>query len=99
MNHQRGETMPLVKVKEKFQVTIPAQIRKLIHLKVGDILETVIQNNTIVLKPKAVLDRESVEAAIKEGLDDCQEGRVYGPFKSVKEFEGAVEEFKKAKKR
>jgi AbrB family looped-hinge helix DNA binding protein len=90
--------MPLVKVKEKFQVTIPIQIRKLIHLEVGDILEMVARDNTIVFKPKSVVDRESVDAAIKEGLKDCQEGRLYGPFKSVEEFEAGVEKFKKSRK-
>ncbi len=90
--------MPLVKVKEKFQVTIPIQIRKLIHLEVGDILEMVTRDNTIVFKPKTIVDRESVDAAVKEGLKDCQEGRLYGPFKSVEEFKVGVEKFKKSRK-
>ncbi|MCK5784419.1 MAG: AbrB/MazE/SpoVT family DNA-binding domain-containing protein [Desulfobacterales bacterium] len=31
--------MPLVKIKDKFQVTIPASIRKAIELDIGDLLE------------------------------------------------------------
>ncbi len=82
--------MSLVKVKNKFQVTIPAEIRNKVNLEVGDVLEVSIQNKNIVLKPKTVVDRESLEGAITEGLKDYQEGRVFGPFKSVKEFKAAL---------
>lgn len=49
--------MPLVKVKGKFQVTIPADIRQRLALKVGDVLEAEVEENKIVLKPKTVVDR------------------------------------------
>jgi len=78
--------MPLVKVKEKFQVTIPTILRKAVRLSVGDLLEAEAKGNTIVFKPKAVVDRESVEAAIEEGLADLKAGRVSPAFASVKEF-------------
>jgi hypothetical protein len=38
MKHQGDEDMPLVKVKEKFQVTIPTALRKAVRLSVGDLL-------------------------------------------------------------
>jgi AbrB family looped-hinge helix DNA binding protein len=82
--------MSLVKVKNKFQLTIPAEIRDKVKLEVGDILEVTVQNKNIVLKPKVVVDRNSLEAAIAEGLEDYEEGRVFGPFKSVKEFKEAL---------
>ena len=50
--------MPLVKIKEKFQITLPAELREVLHLAVGDLLEATIQDNVIVLKPKIVVDRE-----------------------------------------
>ena len=40
--------MPMIKVKEKFQVTIPNAIRKEADLAVGDYLEVVIEGSTIV---------------------------------------------------
>ena len=49
--------MPLVKVKEKFQITLPVELREVLHLAVGDLLEATIQDNVIVLKPKDVVDR------------------------------------------
>jgi AbrB family looped-hinge helix DNA binding protein len=51
--------MPLVKVKEKFQVTIPAEVREAVPLAVGDILEATVQGTTIVLTPKVVVDRQA----------------------------------------
>jgi AbrB family looped-hinge helix DNA binding protein len=82
--------MPLVRVKEKFQVTIPNSLRKTIPLAVGDVLEAEIRGKAIVLKPKAVVDRATVEAAIKEGLDDLSAGRLYGPYKTLREFKRAL---------
>jgi len=49
--------LPLVKVKEKFQITLPAELREVLHLAVGDLLEATIQGQTIVLKPMDVVDR------------------------------------------
>ena len=37
--------MPLVKVKEKFQVTIPTALRKAVRLSVGDLLEAEAKGN------------------------------------------------------
>jgi AbrB family looped-hinge helix DNA binding protein len=58
MPHQGVLTLPLVKVKEKFQITLPAELREVLHLAVGDLLEATIEDNVIVLKPKVVIDRE-----------------------------------------
>ena len=46
--------MPLVKVKPKFQVTIPTEVREAVQIAVGDILEATVQGMTIVFTPKAV---------------------------------------------
>ena len=66
----RGElTLPLVKVKEKFQVTIPMELREALHLTVGDLLEATIQGQTIVLKPKDVVDRAQARQQLIEVMD------------------------------
>ncbi len=66
----RGEpTLPLVKVKEKFQVTIPTELREALHIAVGDILEATIENETIVLKPKAVVDRKQAWNGVIEVME------------------------------
>jgi len=78
--------VPLTKVKEKSQVTIPTAVRTAARLSVGDILEATVKNNVIVLKPKVMVDREAIEAAIAEGLADLKAGRVSPAFSNVKEF-------------
>ena len=78
--------MPLVTIKTKFQVTLPVELREQLHLEEGDLLEATVERNSIVFKPKVVVDREHVEATIAEGLRDYKEGRGEGPFKTVKEF-------------
>ena len=41
--------------------------------------------------------KSSTEFAIEEGLRDLQEGRVHGPFSSVKEFKKYLKNFKSVK--
>ncbi len=79
--------MPLIKVKSKFQLTIPNSIRKEASLAVGDYLEAIVEGDNIVLKPKAPAKRDAaVEAAIEAGLRAYEEGRVTPAFSSMKEF-------------
>ena len=73
--------MAVVKVKEKYQVTLPASIRQKARVAVGDLLEAKVQGKKITLTPKRLIDRELALA-----LEDVKKGRVYGPFKSVKEM-------------
>jgi len=77
--------MSLVKVKEKYQVTLPAEIRKKIGLAVGDLLEIEVKGSKITLTPKSVIDRELALA-----LEDYEEGRSIGPFSTAKTAVGAL---------
>jgi len=79
--------MPLVRVKQKFQVTIPDDVRRRVGLEVGDMLEASTKNNMITLRPKIVVDRHpAIDARLREGLADIKAGRVYGPFDSAKDL-------------
>jgi len=92
--------VPLVKVKEKYQVTLPAALRRKAGLAVGDLLEAQVQGRKITLTPKAVVDRAFVEKRLAEGLDDLKKGRVYGPFSSAREAVRSLHrETKRLKKR
>ena len=51
--------MPLVTVKPKFQVTIPARMRKVIDLHEGDVMEATIVGDGILLRPMDVVDRNA----------------------------------------
>lgn len=71
--------MLLTQVKEKFQITLPSQLRHQVALAVGDILEARVEGNKITLTPKVVVDRALIEA-----LEDEVNGRTIGPFKNLK---------------
>lgn len=91
MNHARIKkpSGPLVKVKPKFQVTIPCAVREHVRLGVGDLVEVEARHNFILIKPKVLSDRASeaeIEAAIAEGLQDIEAGRVSGPFTTADEL-------------
>ena len=79
--------MPMIKVRERFQVTIPPAICQAVDLVVGDDLEIALEGKLIVLKPQVAVKDAVTEAAIAAGLRDYQEGRVTPSFSSMEEFE------------
>ena len=84
--------MPLVKVKEKGQVTLPAKIRERHGLNVGDYVEVREEGNRIVLVPQAVAPRHpEIDGALKEALDDERAGRVTPAFKTMADLEAWLE--------
>jgi AbrB family looped-hinge helix DNA binding protein len=69
MNHQGVFALPLVKVKEKFQITLPAELRQALHLAVGDMLEATVEQDKIVLTPKAIVNRTAAWDRVIAVLD------------------------------
>ena len=53
--------MPLVTVKPKFQVTIPAKLRRGLNLREGDLLEATVVGNGILLQEE--VDRNAAAVA------------------------------------
>ncbi len=51
--------MNLVKIKDKYQVTIPEDIRKKTHCEVGELLNISLHGDEIVLKPMTVEEKYS----------------------------------------
>ena len=80
-----------MKVKEKFQITFPAELREVLHLAVGDLLEATLQDNVIVLKPKVVLDREQAWVKIEHAMASVQD-RAPNPQQSPQEQEEEIVE-------
>ena len=77
--------MPIVRIKEKFQLTIPSALRK--HLSVGDVLDARRERDGgITFVPKSLVDER-----IAEGLADIRAGRVSGPYNTVDEAMAAME--------
>ncbi|MCK4401949.1 AbrB/MazE/SpoVT family DNA-binding domain-containing protein [bacterium] len=51
--------MNLVKVRDKYQITIPEYVRKKTHCEVGELLNISLHGNEIVLKPMTVEEKYS----------------------------------------
>jgi AbrB family looped-hinge helix DNA binding protein len=49
--------MPFVKVLRGGQITMPKELREVLEIKEGDILEVQLEKNKVVLKPKVLVDR------------------------------------------
>ena len=73
--------MSLVKVKDKYQVTLPAAFRAKAGVSIGDVLEAKYQGNKLTRTPKSAVDRQ-----IEISLQEIDEGKTYGPFNSVKDL-------------
>ncbi len=85
--------MSIVKVKTKYQVTLPTDLRKLAGVTVGDLLDAQVEKGKITLSPKSIIDRH-----IAESIEDFKQGRFIGPFSTTKEALRALkDEVKKIK--
>lgn len=85
--------MALVTIKNKYQIVIPAKVRRAVSLRVGDFLEATVENGKITLSPQAVIDRKhlaKLPKGVREGLEDIRIGRVR-EFRSVAELRKDLE--------
>ena len=80
-----------VKVREKYQVTIPEDVRNKIPLKVGERVEVVARRNEIVIRPIVEVPRDQAwfwskewQEQVTKSMEDVEKGKVK-VFKSVKE--------------
>ena len=90
--------MPVIKVLRHGQITLPKELREVLGVKEGDILEAEMKENQVVLKPKTLIDKipeseselsEQGKAKIIEAIEDYEKKKMSGPFRSVKEMKKA----------
>jgi antitoxin PrlF len=77
--------MPVVKVLRHGQITLPKEIRKILGVEEGDLLELGLENAKVFLQPKVLVDKETMlskagEIKIKEALEAVEK-------KELKEFD------------
>ena len=73
--------MPVTKVTRNYQITLPAEIRKALRIREGELLDVELEGDKIVIKrfrrerPTLKLGRpitpEEIEKAIEEGMEEC----------------------------
>ena len=91
--------MALVKVRQNFQITIPAEVRK--SMKVGDYLDIEKKDGELVLKPVRMVHPDHAYFHTKEWQEgeaqadrDIAAGKTIGPFDNI---DDALDALKKAK--
>src|SRR3989344_9551751 len=78
---------PLARVKQKGQVTIPANIREELGLREGDYVEVTTEGSRVVLTPQQIAPRHpEIDTALAEGLADIKAGRVSPAFTTAEEI-------------
>lgn len=84
--------MPLVRMKEKGQVTIPAIVREQIAAHKGDVFEVAVVDGDIVLKPRQLVTRtKPSEKSDRKGVDITRWiGAGKGLFKTPEEVDAFI---------
>ena len=90
--------MPLVTIKDKFQVTIPGRVRAQVPLAVGDVLEATVEHGTIVLRPNAVVDRVELARQVERVLAETEVASEDADRSDDELLEAAVAEVAKARR-
>ena len=76
--------MSLVKVKNKFQIVIPDDVRKKLHVEVGDTLEIEENGGVLIIKPVLVIDKSQAyfwNEDWQNGEKQAEEEKKKGEFK------------------
>ena len=80
-----------VKVREKYQVTIPEEVRGKIPLKVGERVEVTARGTEIIIRPIVEIPRDQAwfwskewQEQVAQSIKDLEKGKMK-VFKSVKE--------------
>ena len=89
--------MAISKIVRNGQLTIPAQIRKILHIQDGDIVRFDVQNNQLIVTPVSVIDKdqgyfftEKWQKAVKASEKAVQQGK-YSAYSSAQDLKKDIE--------
>ena len=73
----------IAQVRQNYQITLPAQLRKRLGLKIGDLMEIALKGTKLILTPKRAIDLDQAwfwsqewQVAEREADADIKAGRV-----------------------
>lgn len=85
--------MPVVKVKNKYQIVIPEGVRKKLKVKIGDTLEIEERDGVLIIKPVMIIDKAQAyfwKEKWQKGEKEAEEAKKKGKFKDFKKAKEAV---------
>ena len=71
----------IVKIGLSRQIAIPKKLHDELGLSPGDFLRVEVEGDRLILIPQTLIERR-----LAEGFDDVRQGRVKGPFGSVRKL-------------
>ena len=84
--------MAVTKITRNFQVTIPPEARKALHLRLGSLVEFTVEDNVVTLRPKILIDEDQAwfwtpewQAGEREANEAVKKGHTRA-FKTVSEM-------------
>ena len=87
-----------MQITQNFQITLPMEIRKKLHLNVGDILETEIKDGRVIIMPKKTIDAQQAwfwNKEWQEGEKEAQADLTTGKVKKFKNVEALIADLDK----
>ncbi len=85
--------MSLVKVKSKYQIVIPEDVRKKLKVEIGDNLDIEEKNGVLIVKPVMVIEKAQAYFWTDEwqsGEKEAEEAKKKGKFRDFKKAEEAI---------
>lgn len=89
-NKPEVKKMPLVKIKQNFQITLPNSLRKHLNIDVGDYMEIDNQGNELILRPvkmvqagQAYFYSNKWQKGEARADKDINQGGILGPFDNL----------------
>ena len=62
--------MSISKVTRNYQITIPASVRQVLRIRIGSLVDFVVQKGAVLLKPKILVDEDQAWFWTKEWQED-----------------------------
>lgn len=73
------ETMTLVRLRERAQITLPQEVREALNVKQGDYLEAEVVEGKLILRPVAVVTRDTARRDLLDMLSGPSRWKGSGP--------------------